>query len=66
MIEKTGDWTTRELAEEAARRGQPVTQTYIRQLCERGAMRARKPGRDWLIPDYVAKAWLDAWLKGEQ
>jgi len=45
-----GFYTTRELAEEAARRGRKVTSEYIRQQCKAGEIKATQPGRDWLIP----------------
>jgi excisionase family DNA binding protein len=55
-------WTTRELADEAGRRGRPVSQEHLRQLCAEGELRAEKPGRDWLIPDWAAQRWLNDWL----
>lgn len=58
-------YTTRELAEEAARRGRKVTQEYIRQQCKDGRIaNAEQPGRDWLIPRSAALAWLREWLSG--
>lgn len=62
MVDKS-EYTTRDLAEEAARLGRPVTTAYLRQLCERGKLRARKPGRDWLVTATAAKAWLEDWLQ---
>jgi hypothetical protein len=55
-------YTTRELAEKAARRGRPVTQEYIRQQCADGRIHAIQPARDWLIPTANAEAWLQHWL----
>ena len=63
MIDKS-EYTIRELADEAAKRGRPVTTGYLRQLCIKGTLRARKPGRDWMIPVTTVKAWLADWLKG--
>ncbi len=57
--------TTRQLAEEAAQAGKPVTRERIRQLCQAGALRASKPGRDWLIPVDAAQEWLKTWLGKE-
>jgi len=62
MSEKT-TWTTKELADAATEAGRPVTQEYIRQQCKAGKLAATKPGRDWLIPDWQAKLWLESWLK---
>jgi excisionase family DNA binding protein len=59
-------WTTRELAEAAAQAGKPVTQEYIRQLCKRGAIPATQPGRDWLIADEDAQAWLESWSSSNE
>lgn len=56
-------YTTKELAELAARRGRPVTQEYIRQQCKRGDIKADQPGRDWLIPSREAFNWLDNWIR---
>jgi len=56
-------WTTRELADEARRRGKPITQERIRQLCKAGVIRATKPGHDWLISDWAAQRWLEKWLQ---
>lgn len=67
MTNKTGgDWSTQRLADEAARRGKPISREHVRRLCEGGRIRATKPARDWLIPDYAARAWLDEWVKGER
>jgi hypothetical protein len=53
--ERMGDWTTNELAEAAG-----VTAAYIRQLLLADKLKgAYKRGRDWLIPDTVARRWLD-------
>lgn len=58
-------YTTRELAEEATRRGRKVTQEYIRQQCKDGRIDgAMQPARDWIIPAADARAWLDQWLNG--
>lgn len=58
-------YTTRELADEAARRGRKVTQEYIRQQCkDRRIPEAEKRGRDWLIPRPAALAWLNDWVGG--
>ena len=59
-------WTTREIAEEARRRGRPVTQEYLQRLCKDGTLQAVKPGRDWLIHDHAAQRWLDDWLNNRQ
>jgi excisionase family DNA binding protein len=55
MIEVDGVrvMTAVELAELAG-----VTQTRIRALCAGGKLNARKIGRDWLIPEDAARAWL--------
>jgi len=63
MVSEKTHWTTRELAEEAARRGKPVSQQYIRDLIRGGKLTGEKIGRDWLIPDYAAKRWLERWLE---
>jgi hypothetical protein len=55
-------WTTAKLAEEAKRRGKLITAERIRQLCKIGEIKAEKPGRDWLITDAEARAWLERWL----
>lgn len=55
-------WTTRELAEEAERRGRPISQERVRQLCAEGKLSAKKPGRDWLIADWSAQQWLREWV----
>jgi excisionase family DNA binding protein len=47
------DWTTKQLAQEAA-----VSMAYLRQLLIAGELRGRKAGRDWLIPDREAEKWL--------
>jgi len=58
-------YTTRELADEAARRGRKVTQEYIRQQCQDGRIaQAMQPGRDWLIPRSAALDWLRRWVGG--
>lgn len=57
--------TTRQLAEEAAQAGRPVTRERIRQLCKAGILKANKPGRDWLIPVDAAREWLNLWLGKE-
>jgi hypothetical protein len=57
-------YTTRELAELAAKRGRPVTQEYVRQKCKDGTIKADQPGRDWLISAREAIAWLEKWLQG--
>jgi len=62
MSDKT-HWTTRELADEATRRGRPITQERIRQLCKDGTIRGSKPGHDWLIPDWAAQRWLERRLE---
>ena len=62
MSDKT-QWTTRELAEEAARRGRPVSREHIRRQCVSGALRATFIGRRWLISDWVAQRWLEKWLE---
>lgn len=50
-----GDWTTNELADEAG-----VSAAYIRQLLLADKLKgAYKRGRDWLIPDPVARRWLE-------
>lgn len=56
-------WTTAELASEAAKRGKPVTQEYIRKLCAEGRLQAEKRGRDWHIDDSSARNWLNQWLQ---
>jgi hypothetical protein len=60
------DWTLTQLAEEAARRGRPVTTARLRQLCKRGDLRARKPGHDWIVGDGAAQRWLEKWLSNER
>ena len=57
-------WTTRDVAEAADDGGRPVTQEYIRQLCQGGAIPAIKPSRDWFVREEDARAWLDHWLDG--
>jgi hypothetical protein len=55
-----GNWTTRDLAMAAK-----VTPAYIRQLILAGKLRgAYKLGRDWLIPDTVARRWLESREQG--
>lgn len=67
MKQRTGGgWTTTKLAAEAARRGKPVTREYIRQLCERGVIKAERPGHDWIIGDFAAQTWLETWIKGDR
>lgn len=46
-------WTTKELAEKAC-----VDPSYIRQLLLAKRLHGIKRGRDWLIPAYEAKRWL--------
>jgi len=58
-------WTTTELAEEAAKRGRPVSREYIRRLCAEGKLYAMKPSTDWLIPDWSARRWLERWVSEE-
>ncbi len=60
---KKTQWTTRELAEEAGRRGRPVSREYIRRLCVSGKLSATYIGRRWLISDWVAQRWLEQWLE---
>ena len=44
MTNKTGgDWSTQRLADEAARRGKPISREHVRRLCEGG--RIREPSR---------------------
>lgn len=57
-------WTLNELAEEAARRGRPITPRYLITLCRYGLIRWIRPGRDWLIPDDEAQQFLDDWTSG--
>ena len=57
-------WTTRNLTEAAAAGGRPVTQEYIRQLCQSGDIPAIKPSRDWFMQEKDARAWLARWLDG--
>ena len=59
-------WTTHELAEEAKRRGRPITQVHLQRLCRAGALQAEKPGRDWLVHDHAAQHWLDEWVNSRQ
>ena len=67
MTEQHGDWSTQRLADEAGRRGRPISREHVRRLCEGGKIPgARKPARDWLIPDSLARAWLDEWVQGER
>ncbi len=55
-------WTLPQIVEEAKRRGRPVSKEHLRQLCVRGELKATKPGRDWLVPDWAAQDWLEKWL----
>jgi len=64
MEEKTW-WTTRELAEEAERRGRPVSQQHIRDSIRDGTLAGEKVGRDWLIPNWSARRWLELWVFGD-
>jgi hypothetical protein len=59
-------WTTKELVEEAARRGRPVSQVYLQRLCKDKVLQAEKPGRDWLVSDHSARRWLEGWLDNAQ
>jgi len=65
MSEDKAQWTTQELADEAARRGRPISREYVRRLCADGTIYATKPGTDWLIPDWSAQRWLDEWLNAD-
>jgi excisionase family DNA binding protein len=47
--------TSTELAERAG-----VTQSRVRQLCLAGKLPARKVGRDWLIAETDAAAWMES------
>jgi hypothetical protein len=58
-------WNTGNIVEEAKAAGKPVAQENIRQLDQRGAMPASKPGWDWLVQDKAAQVWLNKWLSGE-
>jgi len=51
-------WTTRELVKEAARLGRQLSQRTVQRLCDSGEIEAIRPGRDYLIPDHAARAWL--------
>lgn len=51
-------YTTAKLVKEARRRGILLSRERVRQLCESGAIRAIKPGRDWLIEPADAERWL--------
>lgn len=64
MSSKT-QWTTRKLSEEATKRGKPITQERVRQLCADGTIYATKPATDWLIPDWSAQRWLDEYTGGD-
>lgn len=64
MSEERKLWTTRELAEEAERRGRPISQEHIRYLIKGGELAGEKIGRDWLIPDWAAQRWLPRWVSG--
>ncbi len=48
-------WSTKQLAEAAG-----VDSSYIRQLLLSGKLDGYKVGRDWAIPDDVARTWLEA------
>ncbi len=54
MAEPGKLWTTKELAEAAG-----VDASHIRRLLIDGKLKGRKVGRDWAIPDDVARAWLE-------
>ncbi len=47
-------WSTKQLAEAAG-----VDDSYIRKLLIDGKIDGYKLGREWLIPDDVARAWLE-------
>jgi excisionase family DNA binding protein len=48
------DWTTTRLSKVAG-----VSDAYIRQLLLSGKLEGYKLGRDWRIPDEVARPWLE-------
>jgi len=60
--------TTGDVAEEATRRGRPVSRRYIAMLCTSGAIPAVKVGQgrraSWLIRVGMAENWLTEWLQG--
>ncbi len=47
-------WGTVELAKAAG-----VNDSYLRQLLLAGKLQGYKVGQTWLIPDDVARAWLE-------
>ena len=61
-------YTTAELAQEATRRGRPVSRRYIAKLCENESIPAFKVGKGprstWLVRVTMAENWLQEWLKG--
>lgn len=58
-------WTTKELVEEARRRGRPARLRHVQRLCQQGEIAHERRGRDYLIPDAAARAWLGRWV-GEE
>jgi len=48
------EWTADTLAQAAS-----VSAVYIRRLCKRGTIKARKFGWAWLIPHEEGRRWLD-------
>lgn len=56
--------TTKDLAQEAAHQGRPVSLVYLQRLCQNGTLRASKPARDWLIATESARRWLRDWIDG--
>jgi hypothetical protein len=48
------EWTADTLAQAAS-----VSVVYIRRLCKKGTIKARKLGWAWLIPYEEGRLWLD-------
>jgi hypothetical protein len=62
MSDMPDDWTTQKLVDEATRRGRRVSRQHVHRLCQLGTIKARHPGRDWLIDPRDAEDWLKRWL----
>jgi len=60
-------YTTRDITEQAAKRGRPVTDGYVRRLFRKGRIDgAYKIAGAWVVPVRIAEQWLVKWTtRGE-
>lgn len=58
--------TVKEIVAEAAKRGRPITESYVRRLARDGEIPgAMKIAYSWVVPQPMAERWLREWTGGE-